>query len=151
MGWPLAQASKEAVRDESVGKCVMNQWEKRYFTRFILGMAGYSILLPLSIIVLERGRVTQHWLAVLVALLPVAPFVNAMTAVLQNMRQQDELQRQINFEAIIVTALLTGAITFSYGLLEASEILPPLPTVIIAPFMITVWGIAKVIISRRYD
>jgi len=50
-----------------------------------------------------------------------------------------------------VTTLLTGAITFSYGLLEATELLPPVSMVFVAPFMISVWGIANVIISRRYS
>ncbi|MCA9919658.1 MAG: hypothetical protein KC445_16990 [Anaerolineales bacterium] len=129
----------------------MNRWEKRYLIRFILGMVGYSILLPLSIIVAQRESVERPWLAVLVALLPVAPFLNAMTAVLHNVRSQDELFRKIQLEAVLVTALLVGALTFSYGLLEASELVPPLPTVFIAPCMIAVWGIANAAISRHYS
>ncbi|MCA9897631.1 MAG: hypothetical protein KC433_05540 [Anaerolineales bacterium] len=129
----------------------MKRWERRHLIRFILGMVGYSILLPLSIIVVRNGRVEQPWLAVMVALLPVAPFLNAMTAVLHNVRSQDEMFRRIQLEAVLVTALLVGALTFSYGLLEASELVPPLPTIFIAPFMITVWGIANTVISRRYS
>lgn len=129
----------------------MKRWERKYLVRFILGMVGYSILLPLSLILVGDGRVEQPWLAVLVTLLPIAPFLNAMTAVIHNVRSQDELYRQIHLEAVLVTTLLTGAVTFSYGLLEASELVPPLPTVFIAPFMIFVWGIANIIISRRYN
>ncbi|MCB8950260.1 MAG: hypothetical protein H6653_19815 [Ardenticatenaceae bacterium] len=129
----------------------MKNWNRKYLIRFIMGMVGYSILLPLSLIVVGDGRVEQPWLAVLVALLPIAPFVNAMTAVLHNVREQDELQRRIHLEAVLVTTLLTGAVTFSYGLLEASELVPPLPTLFIAPFMIAVWGITHTVISRRYD
>lgn len=69
----------------------MKNWQRKYLLRFITGMAGYSILLPLSLIVVGDGRVEQPWLAVLVALLPMAPFLNAMTAVLHNVRSQDEL------------------------------------------------------------
>ena len=129
----------------------MKNWNRKYLIRFIMGMVGYSILLPLSLIVVGDGRVEQPWLAVLVALLPIAPFVNAMTAVLHNVREQDELQRRIHLEAVLVTTLLTGAVTFSYGLLEASELVPPLPSLFIAPFMIAVWGITHTVISRRYD
>ena len=129
----------------------MKNWNRKYLIRFIMGMVGYSILLPLSLIVVGDGRVEQPWLAVLVALLPIAPFVNAMTALMHNVREQDELQRRIHLEAVLVTTLLTGAVTFSYGLLEASELVPPLPTVFIAPFMIAVWGITHTVISRRYD
>ena len=129
----------------------MKGWERKYLVRFLLGMVGYSILLPLSLILVGDGRVEQPWLAVLVTLLPIAPFLNAMTAVIHNVRSQDELYRRIHLEAVLVTTLLTGAVTFSYGLLEASELVPPLPTVFIAPFMIFVWGIANIIISRRYN
>ncbi len=129
----------------------MKRWERKYLVRFILGMVGYSILLPLSLILVGDGRVEQPWLAVLVTLLPIAPFLNAMTAVIHNVRSQDELYKRIHLEAVLVTTLLTGAVTFSYGLLEASELVPPLPTVFIAPFMIFVWGIANIVISRRYN
>lgn len=129
----------------------MKRWERKYLVRFILGMVGYSILLPLSLNLVGDGRVEQPWLAVLVTLLPIAPFLNAMTAVIHNVRSQDELYKRIHLEAVLVTTLLTGAVTFSYGLLEASELVPPLPTVFIAPFMIFVWGIANIVISRRYN
>lgn len=129
----------------------MTGWQRKYLVRFILGMVGYSILLPLSLILVGDGRVEQPWLAVLVTLLPIAPFLNAMAAVLHNVRSQDELPRRIHLEAVLVTTLLTGALTFSYGLLEATELVPPLPTVFIAPFMIAVWGIANLVISRRYN
>lgn len=129
----------------------MKGWQRKYLIRFILGMAGYSILLPISLILVGNGRVQQPWLAVMVTLLPIAPFLNAMTALIHNVRSQDEMQQRIHLEAVLVTALLTGALTFSYGLLEVSELVPPLPTFMIAPFMILVWGIANIVISRRYN
>ncbi|MEZ4594123.1 MAG: hypothetical protein R3D55_23725, partial [Chloroflexota bacterium] len=73
----------------------MNHWKKRYLVRFLLGMVGYSILLPLSLIVVDSGRAEEPWLAIVVVLLPVIPFLNAMTAVLQNVRSQDELFQRI--------------------------------------------------------
>ncbi len=128
----------------------MKRWERRYLLRFISGMVGYSILLPISMIVVENGRVEQPWMAVLVALMPILPFINAITAVVQNVRSQDEMFRRIHLEAVLVTTLLVGAVTFSYGLLEVTELVPPLPTVFIAPLMIAIWGIANTVISRRY-
>jgi hypothetical protein len=129
----------------------MKGWQRKYLVRFILGMVGYSILLPLSFIVVGDGRIEPAWMAVVIVLLPIAPFLNAMTAIIHNIRSQDEMQRRIHLEAVLVTALLTGAVTFSYGLLEASELVPPLPTVFIAPFMIFVWGFANIAISYRYS
>jgi hypothetical protein len=122
----------------------MRNWQRRHLFRFIAGMAGYSILLPLSLIVVGDGRVENPWLAVLVVLMPILPFLNAMSAVVQNARTLDEMQRRIHLEAVLFTALLTGGLTFTYGLLEVNEMVPPLPSVFIAPFMIMVWGISNV-------
>ena len=129
----------------------MKKWERKYLVRFLQGMIGYSILLPLSLIVVGGGRVEQTWLAVLIVLLPMAPFSNAMLALIRNVQSQDELYHRIHLEAVLITALLTGGLSFTYGLLEASELVPPLPTIFIAPFMIFTWGIANVAVSRRYN
>jgi hypothetical protein len=126
--------------------------EKRniYHRRFIAGMLGYIILLPASLLLLNSERPDNVAVAVVVALIPVLPFLYAMFAVVGNVRRQDEMQRRIHLEAVLITALLTGAATFSYGLLEAAELAPDLSMVFVAPFMIVVWGIANVLISRRY-
>ena len=68
-----------------------------------------------------------------------------------NVRQQDELAHRIHVESILITALLTAVTTLSYGLLEAAELVPPLPMIVVAPFMIIVWGITNQLIASRYD
>jgi hypothetical protein len=119
--------------------------------RFIAGMVGYAILLPASILVLGRAQLSGTFVAVVIALLPVLPFLLAMSAVVSHVRQQDELQRRIHLEAVVIAALLTGAVTFSYGLLEANDLVPHLSLTWIAPLMIAIWGVAAAIISRHYQ
>lgn len=118
--------------------------------RFVAGMVGYVILLPLSILVLGRVQLPAPF-AVVIALLPVLPFLLVMAAVVGHVRQQDELQRRIHLEAVVIAALLTGAITFSYGLLEANELVPHVSLVWVAPLMIAIWGVAAANISRHYQ
>lgn len=129
----------------------MKDWQRPYLRRFIIGMAGYVILLPASLWLIGSERITFVPLVIVVALIPVFPLIFAMAAVVGNARNEDELHRRIHFEAILITALLTGGLTFSYGLLEAAGLLPPLPSMVIAPFMIITWGIANAIIARRYQ
>ena len=128
----------------------MKGWNNKYLVRFAIGMAGYVVILPISLLLIGSGWIESIFLKWLVALFPVLPFLYVMTATVNNVRQMDELQHRIHLESILITALLTGGISFSYGLLEASELLPHLPAVFIAPFMIGVWGITLTIISRRY-
>lgn len=134
----------------------MSDLQGKYGKRFIIGMATYVVLLLVSLLLLqssylsERETAVSTLAAVLVALLPVIPFVLAMTAVVGQVREQDELKKRIHLEAVLITALLTGGLTFSYGLLEASGLVPALPFIVIAPFMIMVWGVTNAIISRWY-
>jgi hypothetical protein len=118
--------------------------------RFIIGMVGYAIVLSVSIFILARAQLPTP-LAVVIALLPVLPFLLVMAAVIGGVRQQDELQRRIHLEAVVIAALVTGAITFSYGLLEVSGLVPHLTFVWVAPLMIALWGVAAAIISRHYQ
>lgn len=128
----------------------MKFWQTPYLRRFLLGMAGYVLLLPLALL-LVRGEWMQNTaVAILIMLLPALPLFYAIAASVANVRAQDELQQRIHLEAILITALLTGGLTFSYGLLESAGLVPDLPLVLVAPFMIAIWGIANVLVARRY-
>ncbi len=129
----------------------MNKWNKKHLVRFIAAMVAYTILLPASLLLLGTDRIESTWIKRLVAFLPTIPFLFAITAVISNVRQMDELQQRIHLESILITALLTGGLSFSYGLLEASDLLPHLPTIFIAPLMILIWGISNALVARRYE
>jgi hypothetical protein len=134
----------------------MTGLQGKYGKRFIIGMATYVILLLISLLLLqssylsERETAVSTIAAVLVALLPIIPFLFVMTAVIGQVRQQDELKKRIHLEAVLITALLTGGLTFSYGLLHANGLVPDLPFIVIAPFMIMVWGATNALVSRWY-
>jgi hypothetical protein len=135
----------------------MADYQGKHRRRFIIGMAAYVILLPLSLLLLqsellsERETAVAALSAVLVALIPVIPFLYVMTAVIGQVRELDEMKKRIHLEAVLITALLTGGLTFSYGLLQSSGFVPDLPLVVIAPFMILIWGAANAVVSRRFE
>jgi hypothetical protein len=82
----------------------MNDPQRRYLIRFILGMVGYIILLPASLLLIRGERLDSTTVAVVIGLSPMIPFLYAMSAVVGNVRQQDELQRRIHLEAVLITA-----------------------------------------------
>ena len=129
----------------------MNDWKREHLTRFIIGMIGYTVILPISMLIVGSERIESTSLKWMIALLPVIPFFFTMSAMVNNVKEMDELQQRIHLEALLFTTLITGGVTFSYGLIEASGLLPHLPAVLIAPFMIGAWGVAHSVIKRRYD
>ncbi|MEM7332670.1 MAG: hypothetical protein AAF490_11295, partial [Chloroflexota bacterium] len=58
----------------------MKEWDRKYFRRFWAGMIGYVIILPLSLVWLQSGRVIGGYGRFIIAALPVIPFVFAMWA-----------------------------------------------------------------------
>ena len=123
---------------------------KQRFLQSLFGMIAYLILLPLSIILLDRGWVTGNG-RYLIALLPMLPFAYIIWISILNVRDLDELQQRIHLEAVLIAALLMGGFTFSYGLLASQELLPPFSPFIVGPGMMMIWGIATNLIGRRYD
>lgn len=128
----------------------MKDWKRPLLIRFVGGMVGYAVLLVIALLVVGSQWVNDTAVSVIIILLPMLPLLYAMTAVVNNVRQQDELIQHIHLESILITALLTAGLTFSYGLLETAELVPPLPMTVVAPGMIFIWGITSNIISRRY-
>ena len=128
-----------------------------YRKRFLIGLVGYIVLLWVSLLLLRtvftgyEDQLGTAVLAGLLALSPMVPLVYMMAAIVGRVRQQDELIKRINLESVLITMLITGGVTFSYGLLQAVELAPDIPLIFVAPFMITVWGFTNGIITRYYD
>ncbi len=122
----------------------------RYVVMFVGGMVGYTILLLVSLALSKSGRIESGALSAAVVLLPVLPFLLVMAATVGFIRTQDELVQRIHLEAILITALLTAAVTFTYGLLETFGLAPHLPIILVLPFMCVIWGLAAGYTSARY-
>ena len=76
-------------------------------------VAGWLIERP------EVGRLGR----VFVALLPTPFFLLLLVAMLRQTRQLDELSRQVQLEAVAITAMASAAATFLVGYLQRVDVL----------------------------
>lgn len=120
---------------------------RTYAKEFGLAMVTYAATLVLSIVLINAAP-TAPW-RYAVALLPMIPAVGVLVAVLRQLRRMDELQRQIQFEALAFAFAGTALITFGYGFVENVG-LPHLSWFFVWPIMAVLWVIGSAIAARRY-
>jgi hypothetical protein len=125
-----------------------NSAAQTYLREFLLAMAGYVVVLPVSILAIQAGPEGAWW-RVPVALAPVVPAAFVLVAFLRFFRRMDELQRRIQFEGLALAFGATSLLTFSYGFLENVGF-PQVSWVFIAPLMIALWGLGCAWAGRSY-
>ena len=91
-----------------------------------------------------------HWSVIVLSLLPVAPALMMLRAYLAFTRSMDEFQRRLQSEALLIASAVIVFGSFAYGFLEEWADFPHVPMIWIFPVFSAVWGIAHLIISRRY-
>lgn len=121
---------------------------KRYMKEFGISMAAYSVMVPVSIHLLERHE-QSPW-RYLLALLPVIPAAFAMWAAIRSFRNLDELQRRIQFEGLAFSFLAVSLLTLTWGFLQNAG-LPHADVIWIAPLLIVLRGLGLALASRRYQ
>ena len=125
---------------------------KRYIGALLPIMVGYSLILSASIWLIKRG-IESVPLRALVAVLPVIPLALMMGAALRYLREIDELQRRIETESIGVASLLTSLLYFGAGLLQQAKVIDigaGVAMIWVFPLLCLIYGIAKMILTRRY-
>lgn len=119
----------------------------RYLIEMIVVFVLYSVLLLLSL-----GWLSAHpinpW-RIPVALIPMLPSLLIVMAVVRYLRRVDELQRQIQLEALGFAFAGTAIITFGYGFLEGVGF-PRVSAFVVWPIMSALWLLGTVVFSRRY-
>jgi hypothetical protein len=120
---------------------------RRYLVEFGGAMAAYTVLLIVSVTVLQAGGVGGWRYAI--ALLPVIPLPFGILAFLRLMRKMDELQRRIQLEAIGFAFGTTMLITITMGFLENAG-LPRMSWIWVTPLMIALWSLGRLAANRHY-
>lgn len=125
-------------------------WTTKNYIRFFSGMMGFAALLGLSLVVNERtdAGVYARWL---IAFLPLMPFTLSIAALASQIKQLDEMQKYIQLQALLVSALVTGALAISVGILQANELIPQAPVLWVPLVAVIIWGLASLLIARKYQ
>jgi hypothetical protein len=122
---------------------------KRYYKEFGIAMIVYVITVIASVTILTKFEFPQVIKAV-IALTPVIPTIFVIVAIMRALRDSDELQQKVQFNAIIFSAVTTGMITFGYGFLEGIDF-PKFPTIWILPMMFGLWGLGLGYFWKKYQ
>ena len=121
---------------------------KRYLKEFLSSMAGYTVLVPVSIHLLKGHEHTP--LGYAIAFLPIIPSALAVWAFMRMFRGLDELQRRIQLEAVAFSFLATCLITLTWAFQQNAG-LPRFDVSWVAPLLILLWGLGLGIAKRRYE
>ena len=119
----------------------------RYLVEMTAIFVLYSVLLLLSLRWLSAHPVSP-W-RIPVALAPMLPSLLIVVAVVRYLRRVDELQRQIQLEALGFAFAGTALITFGYGFLEGVGF-PRVSAFVVWPIMGALWLLGTLVFGRRF-
>jgi peptidoglycan/LPS O-acetylase OafA/YrhL len=114
---------------------------------FVLAMTAYVILVATAVILLSRFPETP-W-RIPIALAPAIPGIIVAVAVAREIGRRDELQRQIQLEALAFAFAATAIVALSLGLLANAGI-QQINSTFYVPIMVGLWGVGQILAARRY-
>lgn len=120
----------------------------RYFLSLVIGLAAYAAVLVVTQRMLAHGTVTGP-AGTLLALAPMLPAAFICVAVIRAIRNLDEMQRKLQFEALALSFAGTALLTFAYGFLEGTGF-PKLSMFTVWPLMAGLWVIGVIIGRVRF-
>lgn len=124
---------------------------RRYSREMMIAMSGYVVLLVLSILLLKRVEGTA--LRACIALLPVPPIAMTLRAMIRYIRDADELQQRIELQAVSFAAAFVSLLYLTGGLLQSARVLDVAASaamIWVFPLVCLAYGLAKIVVSRRY-
>jgi hypothetical protein len=122
---------------------------QRYLREFFFAMSMYVVVLIGSVTLLENYEFPKFW-QIVISITPALPIVFVIIALMRLLRDSDELQQRLHLYATTFSAVLTGLLTFSYGLLENVGF-PKMPTFAVFPMLFVLWGIGLGYFTKRYE
>ena len=114
----------------------------------LVGLIAYFLLLGVGAGLLIDIPIRSA-MGILIAISPVIPVAFVLRSVMQLLQHTDELQQRIQLMAIGFSAVVTGLLTFAYGLLENLGY-PPLPSAFILPLMVVLWVIGTLYFRWKF-
>jgi hypothetical protein len=121
---------------------------KRYVIELSAAMGLYAVLL-MGANLTERALHPTGMLNLTINLAPMLGAFAAAYVIVRNLGQMDEMQRRIQFDAIVMSFVGTALITFGWGFAEGAG-LPHLRAFAVWPIMSALWVLSLVFAQRRY-
>ena len=123
---------------------------KRFARDSYVSMALY-VLVGAGCFALWRSGQAQ-WGVVVFAFAMIAYVAMSLRAAMRLFSSLDEVQRRMQYEALLFAVGAVAFGSFAYGLLEVIGAVPTLPhaLILVAPAMILVWRVAYLFVARRY-
>lgn len=130
----------------------MRKVHKRYLREFLPAMGGYVLLILLYGVMVPRTDSTAG--RAVLAMLPLLPIILVIRSLVRVIRDQDELERRIDLEAIAISAMATGFGFFSFGLFLSAgigwKVSADAVAIWVMPCLFATFGIAKLFVAWRY-
>ena len=133
---------------DAVPKRLIRRYQREMWpamTAYVLAMLVWKRLL---------GLADATWLKVLIALFPALLVLWVMRAFVRYVRDSDEMQRRIELESGSVAGLVTSGAYLSAGFLQSAgliDIPSKVAMIWVFPMLCLVYGVAKLVIARRYQ
>ncbi|TWH99195.1 hypothetical protein IP90_03186 [Luteimonas cucumeris] len=125
---------------------------RRYLREFVPAMIAYVMLLSISLVLLKR--IEEPAMRALVALLPVAPIAMVLRAIIRYIRDADELQRQIELEAVSIATALVSLLYMAGGFLQLAGVIgvpAGVAMIWMFPLVCMIYGLVKIVVARRFQ
>ena len=114
----------------------------------LVSFLAYAVTLVVSLRLLAYGIPNDTW-RVVISLAPMIPAIFLCLSIVGVIRKLDEMQRQLQLEALALAFAGTALITFSYGFLENVGF-PKLSAFAVWPLMAALWLIGVLLGRLRY-
>jgi len=108
------------------------------------------VVILLIVIKLAKGPMNGSPLLWGIMLLPMLPVLYSLKQNFHAIEAMDEMMRRIHLEAALISGIVTGFITFGWGLLEIAG-LRPFEAVYVLPMLIVFWSIGAAWRKRVYS
>ncbi|MBS0385568.1 MAG: hypothetical protein JSS00_09495 [Proteobacteria bacterium] len=122
---------------------------KRSFRRTAIYLGIYLILTFASASMLVTLHPSRA-LAITLALVPAFAAIGIVRAYLLSVRELDEFQRRLHYEAILIAAAVTAFASVAYGFLELWAGFPRLPAFFAMLVMVGAFSLAIVVLNWRH-
>ncbi len=121
---------------------------RKHRVHLMIAVSLYAVAVVISVIWLQRANPAAPW-KYAIALLPALPALVVPFIVARAIRELDELQRRIQFEALGFGFSAAAVLSLAYGFLENAGI-PSLNWVWVWPLLGICWMGGLVVARRRY-